>query len=445
MHTHTYYFRMKLKRSRRLLVIVTLLAGLLLTYEVYLTMQENPLASQEQRVYYTRDLSSLPNSRNLRKLLEDRDIQELPVQISTDCSVEQIHQSLIGSDDILCINESQLWSDVTQHGVKINQLSDLQAKTAIVRAVLEVLESRKARVREQVSRQFAEQVNFIRHNKAMHSTHTDAQPDSVRIRSHEVVKVERIPSFHESMVASFVKESKNRPSDFAIPRLDSYYESHLPRKKPSQEDDDGDDFDVFFPNDMKPRKPVKRPFVPLVVDSNQLNDFNGDWGNPFNNKWKRSGVPGIPPMPGRPPDVPHIESGDNLLQRLPDGPKIQAIPPGIPSTQPGVPKIPLNYPSTIPKMPDRPPSPQTIPTKDKPAHRSSAVSLSEDLFQLKGYKFRENFDLIIRKLPTRFKYDGIRIKDKLRYIERAVNATDVVLRDVAAVSLNPDILERAKV
>ena len=444
-HTRTYYFRMKLKRNRRLLVILTLLAGLLLTYEVYLTLKVNPLASQEQKVYYTRDLSSVQNPRNLRKLLEDREIQELPVQISADCSTEQIHQSLMGSD-ILCINESQLWSDVTQRGVKINQLSDLQAKTAIVSAVLKEMESRKARVREQVSRQFVERMNLNGHNKAMHSTYTDAQFDSVRIKSREVVKVKGIPSFHESMVASFVKESKNRPSDIAIPRLDSYYESHLPCEKSSQEDGDGEDFDgVLFPSDMKPRKPVKRPFMPLVMNSSQLNDFNGDWGNPFNNKWKHSVIPGIPPMPGQPPDVPHVESGDNLLQRPPDGPKIQAISPSVPSIQSGIPKFPLKYPYTIPKMPDRPPSLPITPPKYKLARRSSAVSLSEDLLQLKGYKFRENFDLIMRKLPTRFKYDGIRIKERLKYIERAVNATDVVFRDVAAVSLNPDILERAKV
>ena len=414
-------------------MILTLLAGLLLTYEIYLTLLVNPLASQEQRVYYTRDLSSAQSVMNLKKLLEDREIQELSVQISTNCSVEQIHRSQVGGD-ILCINESQLWSDMSQHGVKISQLSDTQAKTAIISAVLEELESRKIRVREQVSRQFAEQIRVIGHNRAMHSTHTDSQQGSVKV-----------PSFHESMVALFVEESKNRPSDFAIPRLDSYYESHLPREKPSQGKDDegdGDDFDGLFPSDMKPRKPVKRPFVPLVLDNNQPNDFNGDWGNPFNNKWKRSDIPGIPPMPGQPPNVPHIESGDNLLQRPPGDPKIQPVTPSGPSIQPGVPKISLKYPYTIPKMPDRPPSP---PTVHKPGHHSSALSRREDLLQLKGYKFRENFDLIMRKLPTRFKYDGIRIKDRLKYIERAVNATDVVLRDVATVSLNPDILERAKV
>ena len=417
-------------------MILTLLAGLLLTYKIYLTLLVNPLASQEQRVYYTRDLSSAQSVMNLKKLLEDREIQELSVQISTNCSVEQIHQSQVGGD-ILCINESQLWSDMSQHGVKISQLSDMQAKTAIISAVLEELESRKIRVREQVSRQFAEQIRVIGHNRAMHSMHTDAQQGSVQV-----------PSFHESVVASFMEESKNRPSDFAIPRLDSYYESHLPREKPSQGKDDegdGDDFDGLFPSDMKPRKPrkpVKRPFVPLVLDGNQPNDFNGDWGNPFNNKWKRSDIPDIPPMPGQPPNVPHIESGDNLLQRPPGDPKIQTVTPSGPSIQPGVPKIPLKYPYTIPKMPGRPPSP---PTVHKPGHHSSALSRSEDLLQLKGYRFRENFDLIVRKLPTRFKYDGIRIKDRLKYIERAVNATDVVLRDVATVSLNPDILERAKV
>jgi hypothetical protein len=434
------HFRMKLKRNRRLVMILTLLAGLLLTYEIHLTFLEIPLASQEQRVYYTRDFSSPQNKISLRKLLEEQEIQELSVQISTDCSVEQIHQSQIGSD-ILCINESQLWSDVSQRGIKINQLSDTQAKTAIVGAVLEELESRKTREREQLSRQFAERMNHIGHNRAMHSTHTVTQLDSLRIKSHDMANnVEHIPSFHESMVASFVKESKNRPSDFAIPRLDFYYESHLPREKPSQgnDDGDGDDFIGLFPSDMKPRKPARRPFVPLVLDGNQANDFNGDWGNPFNNKWKRSDVPGIPPMPGRPPNVPHIESGDNLLHRPPDGQKIQTV-------SPSVPKIPLKFPNTIPKMPDRPPSPPTMPPHHKSGHHSSALSLNEDLLQLKGYKFRENFDLIMRKLPTRFKYDGIRIKDRLKYIERAVNGTDVVLRDMATVSLNPDILERAKV
>ena len=416
--------RMKLKRNRRLLLILTLLAGLLLTYEVYLTLLVNPLTSLEQRVYYTRELSSSQNTINLRKLLEDREIQELSMQISTNCSVEQVHKSQVGGD-ILCINESQLWSDVSQHGVKVNQLSDTQAKTAIVSAVLEELESRKIRVREQVNQQFAEQIKAIRHNRAIRSTHTDTQQDSVKV-----------PSFHESMVALFVEESKKRPSDFAIPRLDSYYESHLPQEKPSQgknDEEDGDDFDGLFPSDMKPRKPIKRPFVPLVLDGNQPNDFNGDWGNPFNNKWKRSDIPGIPPMPGRPPNVPHIGSRDNLVQRPPSGPKIQTI--SGPSIRPGV---PLNY----PKIPDRPSSP---PPTHKPGRHSSVLSLSEDLLQLKGYKFRENFDLIMRKLPTRFKYDGIRIKDRLKYIERAVNATDVVLRDVATFSLNPDILERAKV
>ena len=400
-------------------MILTLLAGLLLTYEVYLTLLVNPLTSQEQRVYYTRELSSAQNTINLRKLLEDREIQELSVQISTNCSVEQVHRSQVGGD-ILCINVSQLWSDVSQRGIKVNQLSDTQAKTAIVSAVLEELESRKIRVKN-------EQIKAIRHNRAIRSTRTDAQQDSIKV-----------PSFHESMVASFMEESKRRPSDFAIPRLDSYYESHLPQKKPSQDKDDegdGDDFDGLFPSDMKPRKPIKRPFVPLVLDGNQPNDFNGDWGNPFNNKWKRSDIPGIPPMPGRPPNVPHIESGDNLVQRSPGGPKIQTVTTSGPSIRPGV---PLKY----PKIPDRPSSP---PPTHKPGRHSSVLSLSEDLLQLKGYKFRENFDLIMRKLPTRFKYDGIRIKDRLKYIERAVNATDVVLRDMATFSLNPDILERAKV
>ena len=392
-------------------MILTLLTGLLLTYEVYLTLLVNPLTSQEQRVYYTRELSSAQNTINLRKLLEDCEIQELSVQISTNCSVEQIHQSKVDGD-ILCINESQLWSDVSQRGVKVNQLSDTQAKTAIVSAVLEELESRKIRVKN-------DQIKAVRHNRAIHSTHTDTQQDSIKV-----------PSFHESMVALFVEESKKRPSDFAIPRLDSYYESHLPQEKPSQgknDEEDGDDFDGLFPSDMKPRKPIKRPFVPLVLDGNQPNDFNGDWGNPFNNKWKRSDIPGIPPMPGRPPHVPHIESGDNLVQRPPST--------SGPSIRPGV---PLKY----PKIPDKPSSP---PPTHKPGRHSSVLSLSEDLLQLKGYKFRENFDLIMRKLPTRFKYDGIRIKDRLKYIERAVNATDVVLRDMATFSLNPDILERAKV
>ena len=422
-------------------MILTLLAGLLLTYEIYLTWQDNPLASQEQRVYYTRDLSSTQKGRNLRRLLEDREIQELPVRISTDCSVEQIHQSLIGANGILCINESQLWSDVTKHGVKINQLSELQAKTAIVGAVKGELEFRKSRVREQATRHFAEKLNLAGHDKVIHNSYTSTQLDSVGLKT----QVDHIPSFHESMVALFVKESKNRPSDFAIPRLDSFYESHLPSEKPSQDsDEDGADFDGLFPSDMKPRKPIKRPFVPLVLDSNQPNDFNRDWGNPFNNKWKRSDIPGIPPMPDRPPNVPHVESGDNLMQGPPNGQKIRTIPPSVP----GVAKIPLQFPYTIPMMPEQPPSPPTMPPNErnkKPGHHSSAVSLSEDLLQLRNYKFRENFDLIMRKLPTRFKYDGIRIKDRLKYIERAVNTTDIVLRDVAAVSLNPDILERAKV
>lgn len=410
-------------------MILTLLTGILLTYEVYLTLIENPLASQEQRVYYTRDLGSAHSSRNLRKLLEDREIQELPVQISADCSMEQVHRSRIGSD-ILCINESQLWSDVTQRGVKINQLSDLQAKTAIVSAVLEELESRKARVREQISRQFADQLNFNGHNKVIHDSHAGNKLDSV---GSSTQLAHNIPSFHESMVASFVKEFKNRPSDFAIPRLDSYYESHLPREKPSQDGSDGEDFDGLFPSNMqRPRKPGKRPFMPLVLDNNQPNDFNGDLENPFNNKWKHSNIPGIPPMPDRPPNGPLTESRDNFIQRPPDGQSVPSI----------LPRIPLKYPYTIPKMPDRPPSPHPYP---KPAHRAGALSHSEDLLQLKGYRFRENFDLIMRKLPTRFKYDGIRIKDRLKYIERAFNGTDIVLRDVAAVSLNPHILERAKV
>ena len=411
-----------MKRNSRFLLLLTLLAGLLVTYEFYLSWQYNPTASRQVqglRVYYTRDLSSLQKSHNLTKLLKHHEIEELPLQISTDCTFKQMYQSVLSNDaGILCINESQLWSDLTQRGVKINQLSDVQARSAIVSAVLEELNSRKLRYKEHVRRQFAEQVKQAKHNAALGNLPPNSHLDASRRNSREVTKVKHVPSFHESMVASFVKEAQNRPSDLAIPKLDSFYESHLPH-----------DYDGLLPMDMKPKKPVKRPFVPLVVDGNQLNDFSRDWGNPFNNEWKRLSIPGIPPMPGRPPSVPSIKSGDS------GGPKSQAAPPSLSNIKQG-PSL-FSY-SNIPKMPDRPPPVSTTP----PNHHSS---LSKDLLGLKGYKFRENFDLIMRKLPTRFKYDGIRIRDRLKYIERAVNATDVVLRDVAAASLNPNILERAKV
>ena len=449
-HTHLHtctYCRMKLKRNGRVLLILTLLASVLLTYEIYLTWQDNPLASiHKQRIYYTRDLSSPRNSWNLRKLLEDHEIRELPIRVFSDCTVEQMHQSLIGSD-ILCINESQLWSDVTRNGVKINQLSDLQAKTAIVSAVLEELKSRESRVREQVKQHFAEQMNrhVVGQDMAVHNMHINSDVDSVRLKRREIVEIKQIPSFHEHMVASFMKEAKNRPSDFAIPKLDSYYESHLPREKPAQDSNEDEDFDGLFPSNMKPIKRVKRPFVPVVVDSNHLNDFNGDWGNPFNNKWKQPDIPGIPPMPDRPPGLPRVESGDNLMPRLPDGPTVRTTHSRVSRIQSGVTSN-VDHDHNIPKMPERPPStPPTMPPKDHSARHSRAASLSEDLLRLKNYKFRENFDLVMRKLPTRFKYDGIRIKDRLKYIEKAVNATDVVLKDVVTISLNPDILERAKV
>ena len=547
---------MRLKRNRRCLLVLTLLSALIVVYEISLTWQDYPLASiRIGHVYQLGSYSSNDHNgrafpqhgRNLRKLLEDREIKELPIQISTDCSVDQLHQSLKGND-IICINESRLWSDVTRRGVKINQFSDLQAKTAIVSAVLEELKSRQSKA---AGRDLAQPLNRARRDKLVrqYSPNVNAQlgsRDTLNAQQHNITQTEHAPSFYEHMVASFVKESKHKPSDFAIPKLDAFYESHLPPQKPLQ-DNNGED--GLFPSNVKRKK---RPFMPVVVNGNEL---QGDWGNPLVDEWKHSNIPGIPPMPDRPPSMPGFDSGadgvgmpPNIPGMPPDMPKVPPVP-GVPPGMPKMPKEPPDFPEMPGQMPNMPPDMPEIHMPPKypmhnanelqqhpnlPSHsqvysdkssqshqsryqssyveqhpyqksqpyqnqyqrpsvqkgtssvssetkskamssslniynnlkrqvesavsgtnstklsahakaNSGVISLGEDLLQLRSFKFRENFDLITRKLPTRFKYDGIRIKDRLKYVEKAVNSTDPVLRDIVQYSLNPDILERAKV
>ena len=486
------HYRMKLKRNRRLLLILSLLTTLLVTYEILLTWKFHPIGftSVHGTVHvwdpYPMNTNYSRHGHSLRKLLEDSDIKDLPVQISPDCTLEQLSQSINGGD-IICVNETRLWSEVTQHGVKINQLTQVQAKTAIRSAVFKELKSRQVRAKEQIRLQFV--------NKRLSQTglkanfHIDSK-NKLDTHQHKV-HLESTPSFYDHMVASFVKEAKNKPSDFAIPSLDSFYERHLPIENPSEE---VDDFDGLFPADMKPKKKVKRPFHSVVMDNNNLLNH---WDNPLNNQWKRSNIPGIPRMPDKLPDVP-----DNYLKDIhasvPQAPtkipNIQRTYRNIPRVKSGIPEMPAfipKMPAYIPKMPELPPSITEIPIiasdllnvikppdhptvfqdhqqsitpsgpmsslgtethvesamsgKNKTKRSKSVSALSDDLLQLSSFKFRKNFDLIMRKLPTRFKYDGIRIKDRLKFIERAVNATDSVLKDLVELSLNPDILERAKV
>ena len=416
---------------------------------------------------YSSDTNYSRRGHSLRKLLEDAEIKELPVQISANCTLEELHQSVQFSG-IICINESRLWSEVTERGVKINHLSELQAKTAIVSAALEELKARQMRAKEQIRQQVISQ---RRNQPGSNIFSRVSSQNTLNAHQHDTILFEssESPSFYEHVVASFLKEAKNKPSDFAIPHLDAFYERHLPVEKPSE---DVDDFDGLLPDDMKPKKKVKRPFFPVVVDEYHYDGRPGDWGNPLSNQWKHSNIPGIPRMPVRPPvnvlptaaKVPNVHvPPQNQPKRWSGIPEMPTYIPNMPETPQSVTQVP-NMPPTLPNVIEppnvptvgeyhQPPSlltsePQVVNPvsgSNKTKRSKSVTSLSDDLLQLRSFKLQAKSDLVMRKLPTRFKYNGIRIKDRLKYIERAVNATDPVLKDVVELSLNPDILERAKV
>ena len=416
-----------MKRNRQLLLILSLLTCIVVVFEIRLTWQQQALTSDNKNFQRQQYLNPHRPGQTLRRLLEDREIKELPVQISTNCSLDQLHQTLLSSD-IICINETRLWEELTQHGVKINQLSLLQAKTAIVSAVLEELKSRQNLAKVLTRQQYVnERLRVLNHGDT---------GDLVDASKHNGIQAQDSLSFYDHAVASFRKEAKSKPSDYAIPNLDSFYERGLPPEK--QKFEESDDFNGLFPIEDRPRKKkVKRPFSPLIMEDDPVDDLIIKWDNPRNNKWKKSHIPGIPPMPDRPPVLSEIYSPN--ADYHPDLPKFRSGNAILPSARPKSPGIP--------PMPHMPPNSlqETAKSLHNRTKRSSLNGLSDDLLQLRSFKFQENFDLIMRKLPTRFKYDGIRIKDRLKYIERAVNATDPVLRDVVHLSLNPDILERAKV
>ena len=472
---------MKIRPSHRLLLTVSLFACLLVICELFLTGNNQPLTTALHRSFrvlepYRTNLESnfLSNRRgqNLRKLLEDDVIRNLPVQISTNCTSDQLYRS-VSSRKIICINETRLWHEVSQNGVKINQLSDLQAKSAIIDAVIEEVRARNLSRRD----------NNIDDNENQLGLKSGSKVDSREKFSdnHD----DKLPhdldsSFYELAVASFVKEAGNKPSDFAIPNLDSYYERHMPPEKGNFEEDDMDDFDGLFPDDVKRNKKVKQPFFPLIVEDHfrPQDELHDEWDNPFNQQWRNSRIPGIPPMPDKPPSLanlklPHQVGGpQHNIQPIP--PNVQEFPTRNSNKPPNYQKVneiqrqqhekvypPLNRHSRQSEgnyhkqnhnkqrevsskrvRTNRPAIRDRNVTKNNTKH---ATPLNDDLLQLRSFKFRKNFDLILRKLPTRFKFDGVRIKDRLKYIEVAVNATDPVLKDIVEFSLNPDILERAKV
>ena len=83
----------------------------------------------------------ITNRRTLKQLLQDPDIKQLPVKVELDCTQERLYSLNSNSnDDIVCINETQLWSDMLQRSVDVSALSDRQRKAALVRAVLAHLE-----------------------------------------------------------------------------------------------------------------------------------------------------------------------------------------------------------------------------------------------------------------------------------------------------------------
>ena len=423
---------MKSSKKIQLLILLSLLAFVIVISEVYLTWESYPIENEysKNRNLKPFSIENIDNSRhelNLRKLLEDDDFKVLPVQISVDCK----NDWTFGISDIICINETRLWSEVAQHGVKLNHLSESQAKAAVVGAILEELQCRQTHAQEA--------------NK-LDSSHKLLNQMGQHPRS-----VNYSTSLYEHLVASFIKEAKSKPSDFAIPKLDSFYERHLPVAIGAPDKDYN--FDGFLPSGIRRSKTVvRRPFPPVVVNDQHKDNLNGGLGirKLFDNKWQHPGIPDVPPMPDRPPSL------HELMQ--------DSLPPARHESPAGILREPfdLSNLTTLHSNTLVPSNEQhSVIQKPPDAHSTSSIHnshtlaknktkqhlslLSDDLLQLRGFELHENSDLVLRKLPTRFKYDGVRIKDRLEYIERAVNATDPVLRDVVGESLNPDILERAKV
>ena len=407
---------MKSSKKMQLLISLSLLAFVIVISEVYLTWESYPIDNKysTNRNLKPFSIENIDNSRhelNLRKLLEDDDFKVLPVQISVDCKDDRTFEI----SDIICINETRLWPEVAQHGVKLNHLSESQAKAAIVGAILEELQCRQTHGQEA--------------NKLDSSS----------------------TSLYEHLVASFIKEAKSKPSDFAIPKLDSFYEHHLPVAIGAPDRDYN--FDGFLPSGIRRSKTVvRRPFPPVVVNDQYKDNRNGGLGirKLFDNKWQHPGIPDVPPMPDRPPSL------HELMQ--------DSLPPARHESPAGILREPFDLTnlttlhsntlvlsneqhSVIQKPPDAhsTSSIHNSHTLAKNKTKQHLTLLSDDLLQLRGFELHENSDLVLRKLPTRFKYNGVRIKDRLEYIERAINATDPVLRDMVGESLNPDILERAKV
>ncbi len=163
-HTsHTSYLQVPHleRRVKRFLLLLTLLAIFLISYELLLTVQHvstiNVQSWRRGRVNSLDQHTYITSKRMLRQLLQDREITQLPVKIVTDCQdnrspdnrtiktlqIISTKNQYLQDPNIVCLNESHLYREsFAQYGVPFDQLSVLQQKASIVRAVLSDLEQR---------------------------------------------------------------------------------------------------------------------------------------------------------------------------------------------------------------------------------------------------------------------------------------------------------------
>ncbi len=150
-----------MRKVKRLLALITLTVITLSSYKLLLTVHNVPTTNtQDTNVHHQERINSLnlnyardhsTRKRTLRQLLQDNEITQLPVRVTTDCENSPPQSPRLKSlqlvttnknvHDIICLNETRLYEEsFVQHGVPFDQLSVLDQKASIVRTVLNDLE-----------------------------------------------------------------------------------------------------------------------------------------------------------------------------------------------------------------------------------------------------------------------------------------------------------------
>lgn len=139
---------MQRKLRQKIILLIIVVSLLVASYEVLLTWQRYPVATIDTshissiNQYFVHNsyphVGKTLNRRTLKQLLEDPDLKLLPVRVDLECSQNAQYSQ---NSDRICINETQLWLQLTQKGVNVDRMSDRQRKAALVRVILAKLET----------------------------------------------------------------------------------------------------------------------------------------------------------------------------------------------------------------------------------------------------------------------------------------------------------------